>query len=301
MKSVLQTPVQELLNRKRGTFLLGLGLVLLGLLAGWFYVTHPPKAWVVRWRVNRYLKQHAIPSGFKVDFPFPSKADLARATAASAAKADAPAKGLRTGKDFDTLRVEYLTQKLAAVTLEREVVESEAELRQKKPELAALASQLAAAQTSENVTNLNALRSSLNALRKRVSALEKKAAARSDWRAREAALEPVVEDLWDFQRRWARAERATGISENQDLAKAVRRLVEDLKLKTDGATSYAAIYAAIGQELWVAQRLLSSSSDDFRRTGLTWSWKRVVRPVKRPSIPGWQRASARVTSGPIST
>ncbi len=54
------------------------GLLLVGLLWGlWHYFTHPPRPWLVRWQISRYLNKHATPKVFKVDFPFPSKAEMA--------------------------------------------------------------------------------------------------------------------------------------------------------------------------------------------------------------------------------
>ncbi len=47
---------------------------------GWRHVTHPPQPWLVRWNLNRYLARQAHNGNFKVDFPFPSKAEMATLT-----------------------------------------------------------------------------------------------------------------------------------------------------------------------------------------------------------------------------
>jgi len=86
----------------------------------WRHLAHSPPAWLVRWQLDRYVKKHAGTSNFKIDFPFPSKAEMSKAPARREPNA-APTSGPRTGKDFETLRNEYFTLKTSALVLEREL------------------------------------------------------------------------------------------------------------------------------------------------------------------------------------
>ncbi len=111
----------------------------------WRYLTHPPRPWLVRWKLDRYLKHEAHTGNFKVDFAFPPKSEMGKP---KTAPAEAPLKlGSRTGKTFDALREEYLSQKTAAVTLERVVVRSESQLRESMAQLDALSKPCGAQRT----------------------------------------------------------------------------------------------------------------------------------------------------------
>src|SRR5204863_5445761 len=102
----------------------------------WRYLTHPPRPWLVRWKLDRYLKKESHASNFKVDFAFPPKSEMAKPKTTAA---EAPLKvGSRTGKTFEALREEYLSQKTAAVALERIVVRSESQLKEATAQLNAL-------------------------------------------------------------------------------------------------------------------------------------------------------------------
>src|SRR5262245_47732110 len=91
----------------------------------WRYITHPPRPWLVRWRLDRYLTKQAHTGDFKTDFPFPAKAEM---TKGQGANDNVPTKGSRTGKDFETLREEYIDAKLASLALLGQVKRSEASL-----------------------------------------------------------------------------------------------------------------------------------------------------------------------------
>src|SRR5688572_24429660 len=99
----------------------------------WRYLTHPPRPWLVRWKLDRYLKKEAHTGNFKVDFAFPPKSEMAKP---KTAPAEPPLKvGSRTGKTFEALREEYLSQKTAAVAVERVVVRNESQLKESMAQL----------------------------------------------------------------------------------------------------------------------------------------------------------------------
>src|SRR5262245_60374790 len=96
----------RLMTGQRVWLLLGALTLAAGGYAFWKYETDPPRPWLVRWRLERYLKKQAHTSDLKVDFPFPSKAEMAQASPKSKDKS-ASSKSSQTGKDFETLRNEY--------------------------------------------------------------------------------------------------------------------------------------------------------------------------------------------------
>jgi hypothetical protein len=281
-------------NRKKFLVALGLVLVLVGAWALWYCLADPLPAWVVRWKVTHYLKKQAGSGDFKIEFPFPSKAEMAKAPAKKEAEPAASLRGSRTGKGFDMLAAEYLKRKTEAVILDREVSESEVELEGKKPQLEELKRQLAEAQAGSGATNLAELRSKVNALGKQVAALEKKTAARSGLQAEQTALEPIVRDLWEIQRLWAAEAKTAQSASPEALTPAVRRMLSEVSKKMGEATSYAAIYHCIGQELWVARRLFQSANPVHRRAGLDIALQ-ASRHALDPAVNAW--LAARICEG----
>ena len=249
-------------------FLVITGLVVAGALAfTWYRLHHPPRPWLMRWKLDRYLKKQSHGAGFKVDFPFPSKTDMAKPAKTDAASAG-PLKGSRTGKDFETLREEYLSQKTAAVVLERTVMRGENEAKASRARLDSLAKELAEAQAATDAAKTSQIQSNAVTLNAQLARLQKTTARRSELKTQEDALVPVVEDLWDFQRAF-RAE--TGAAEGTGgatLARARTELVQGIEQKLNNAGSYEAMYQGIGQELFVAQRLLKSGRSEHRRQGV---------------------------------
>ena len=269
LKTTKTPPTAASLRRGKRVWLLVAALALAaGGYALWKYVTAPPPPWLVRWRVERYLKKQARTSDLKVDFPFPSKADMARTSPKSKDKAGA-SKSSQTGKDFETLRDEYFPLKSAALVLERDLARVEAERKESAAQLDALSKQLADAQADAAATNVAALQANVAALRERVSALRKKGSARSELQAKEQALAPIVNDLWEFQRAWLAETEAAGPSSANRLAQARAQFTADIRQKLDQAASYSEMYRLIGQEIWVADRLLSSANPEHRRAGVT--------------------------------
>jgi hypothetical protein len=246
--------------------LLGLLLAAAGGFGLWNYLTDPPKPWLVRWQITRYLKKQGGTSDFKVSFPFPSRAEMAKAPPKSGTSAGELLKGPRTGQEFDALKAEYTRLKTSALVMERELARNDAELKDQTGQLEALLRSLETAQTQSAATNVSRLQSDVNALRARVAALQQKAAGRTEWQSKEEALIPIVSDLWDFQRAWLAEAQPPGAASG--LAQARAELTADLQRQLFEAPSYAAMYRLIGQELWVAEHLLASANPEHGRVGL---------------------------------
>lgn len=233
----------------------------------WRYVTHPPKPWYVRWRLNSYLKKESHASSFKVDFPFPSKAEMVKPKEVKQVEAT---KGSRTAKDFDTLRDEYISLKTSALQLERNVARTEAEVKEKSAKLEALSKQLAEAQTAtEAATDASALQSNVTLLRAQIDAVRTNSSLRPELETKQQTLAPMVDDLWEFQRLFA-IENAGGEGTNGAvLSKARAEFAAGIEQTMQAASSYESMYQAIGQELFVAKGLLKSGRPAHRRMGVT--------------------------------
>ena len=253
------------LRVSRNVWILLAVAVLLGVggYLGWRTITTPPRPWLVRWRLNRYLSKQAHTSDFAVKFPFPAKAEMAKSPKSNEDD-KGPVRGSRTGKDFETLREEYLTQKIAALALQREIVRSETSLKEAQSKLNALLKQ-----TTGNSASASSGTSDAAPLREQIAGLEKAAARRPELQAKEEALAPLVDDLWEFQRAWNADAAASDSASASALAKARAQLLRDSQEKLNGASSYEAMYHAVGQELFVARRLLGSGNREHRREGVT--------------------------------
>jgi hypothetical protein len=267
-----QQPLKAKPGSRRTTLatLLVAGAVLLGLAGLYLYIFDPPKPFVVRWQVDRYLKSKAGNRDFTVNFPFPSKAEMAK-SGKEGDKGSHMTKGPKTGKDFDTLREEYLKEKSVIFRLQNSGAEAQSEIVERKQMIADLTKELAAAEAG-SLTNLEQIKWRLGNQTARVATLEKtlqsKEQTDKEAQAKEQALEPVVSDLWEFQKAFTAELAVAEASQESALAKARLLLNNELRQKLDEATTYAGIYRVIGQELYLASRLLESRNLEHRRLAL---------------------------------
>src|SRR6266480_2650197 len=80
--AITVTPSKKAQTLPIRKLLIILACVFLPAIAGiavWKYISDPPKPWLVRWRVARYLKKQSGRSDFKIEFPFPSPTQMATA------------------------------------------------------------------------------------------------------------------------------------------------------------------------------------------------------------------------------
>ena len=260
--------LKKLRLSKRTWVLLATALVVIGGGAlAWHHINHPPKPWLVRWRLNRYLAKEAHTGDFKVDFPFPSKAEMAKRSDSEPDRG--PLRGSRTGKDFDTLRDEYLTEKTAELALARDIARGETRLTDRKSRLERLTRRSGGGATNGEDNPSSLVESNITALRAEIANLEKTVARRPEVEAKETALAPMVDDLWEFQRAFAVETSGSASGSAAALAKARAQLVAGTTKKLNEASSYEAMYHAIGQELFVAKRLLESGNREHRREGVS--------------------------------
>jgi hypothetical protein len=258
----------------------------------WTCITQSPPAWLVRWRLDRYIKKHADTGDFKVNFPFPSRSEMSKALRRRGST-PAPTTGPRTGKDFEALREEYFPLKSAALALERDLERSTAALRDVTVRIETLTRQLANVQ-ADATTNAAPLQSNLAELRARADALQKKADSRPELLAKETALDPIVDDLWALQKGFQAEADASGVTSASELAAARSKFTDELREQFRKAGSYSDMYRLIGRELWVARRLLASASPDHRRAGITLAFD-ACRHAVSDAQNGW--VAARICEG----
>jgi hypothetical protein len=201
MSATIATKAPNLPKRKLIWLAAGLAVLLVaGGVALWKYISDPPKPWLVRWRVTRFLKNQSERSDFKIDFQFPTRAEMAKAPPKNAKPADAVTKGKLTGKDFDALKAEYITLESAVFGVERKIAQQQSDLIERKAQLESISKDLAEAEARVNATNVSFLQSKAANLRKRIAAMEARTTDQPELKARQEALAPITADLWDFQR-----------------------------------------------------------------------------------------------------
>lgn len=284
LTSKAPTPFRRVRSKK---LLVALLVVMAGFFL-WNYLAGPRQPWRVRWNIQRYLKKQARTSDFKVDFQFPSKAEMAQAPP----KPGKPAKGAISAKDFETLRNEYYELKGAALVLDREIENSAIML----PKIKAQADALAKLIADGTAANPAEMADELSTLRDQMVVLQKRAAARPELDAKEAALAPIVSQLWDFQRAWQAEKQTPEVLSAGQYAASLSKLQTDTRQKLSEAGSYSEMYKLIGQEIWVASQLLDSANPVHRRTGVNLAMD-AARQAMAEAQNGW--VASRICEGYI--
>lgn len=93
--------------------------------------------------------------------------------------------------------------------------------------------------------------------------------ARTELAAKETALAPVVEALWKHQRAFTAEAEAEAASGSAVFANARNQFSAGLREQFQKAQTYAEMYQLVGQELWVASRLLDAANPEYARAGLS--------------------------------
>lgn len=297
MKSTMNPQTPAKVSRPPGAFLGGgraarVAGVLLVVAAGyglWKYFTASSQPWLVRWRLERFLKKEAHTGDFKTDFAFPSKAEMSQAPP-KAVVPKGPAKGAKTGKTFDNLCDEYYALKSSALLLESGIARSEIELKQVTAESEALAKEIAggtAADAGEQAA-------SLSKLRDRATALQKIIASRPELEAKEVVLVPIVADLWEFQRLWQAEKIAREAVSASAVAETRTKFTAEVRKQLGASGSYSEMYKLIGQEIWVARKLLGSANPEHQRVGVSLALSASHQAIEDAQN-GW--VAARICEG----
>ncbi len=282
-------------RRRLWLALAAVALLVFGGWALWRHFTNPPRPWLVRWQLGRFLKKEALTGDFKINFPLPSKAEMSTVVRVDGA-APAEPKGTRTGRTLDVLRNDYMRLKQAVLAADRALDRDETDRKELPARIAALEKELADAQATNGIAAVSNLTARL--AMSRVRAQAQAAPGTNDMaatlKARERELEPVEADLRELQAAARdKAEVATGTNSVLGARLALTRQ-NDEKLRN--AESYAQIYRTIGQELWVAAQLLESRNDHHRREGINLCFD-ACRQAIDSAINGW--VAARICEGYI--
>lgn len=241
----------------------GVAVVALGAVVWWQCFAEPAPTWRVRWQIDRFLKKQTRTSDFSLDFPFPPKELMARAPKPKARQAaQTPMTGPQTGKDFNRLADEYLDLKLKALRLEGELAGRQDELARTQARLTGSA--------SPGVTNPAPSTGMRQALEQRLATLQQELTnQQASLLQLERQMAPLLADLWAFQRAWqAQQPELDAAVSLQELTQAQAELQRTMRPLFEQADTYAEMYELIGQQLWVARRLLSSAHPDIGRVGL---------------------------------
>jgi hypothetical protein len=118
---------------------------------------------------------------------------------------------------------------------------------------------------------------------------EAKASLEADLESKEAALAPIVHELWEHQRT---ANANAGLAAAVDatpVAQAENKLISDSRKAISEANSYSEIYKYIGQQLWVANGLLASKRMEHRRLGVSLALN-ACRGALNDAENGWVAA-----------
>jgi hypothetical protein len=268
----------EPLRLPRGRTLVCLLVVILlagGTWAAWKALEKRP--FMARWKVGRYLKKESRMADFKVAFRFPTKEEMAQVPST-------PVASEPQTSEFEALRDEYFALKIAALRLERTVALNQAALAAANARLQVLTNAASPARAAQR---------ELSRLKDKVAGLEKKATLEEELKAKEATLGPLVQKLWEFQRRWI-AEFEPPAVGSATLAQAQARFSSEMRVKVSEASSYSDIYRLIGQELWVADGLLKSKNPEHQRVGLTLALN-AARNALDDAENGW--VAARICEG----
>lgn len=270
---------------RRALVLAGWALLLLAASwAFWYWLNHPPRPWLVRWRVERFLQKQALTRDFSVGFTFPAKEVMERKPAPADSTAAAPGGG--KGRSFDALREDYFQRKTAAVVLERRISEHDAEVK-------ALAAELEALGRPE-ATGAPGREAKAAGLSARLEALKKSAPSAAELAESEKALQPLVRELWEWQRAELAQAEALQAAPVTVLSRARSEFAARQREQFQKAGTYSEMYRLIGQELWLASRLLEARNPDVARLGVTTALE-AARHALNDAQNGW--VAARICEG----
>jgi hypothetical protein len=114
---------------------------------------------------------------------------------------------------------------------------------------------------------VTSLQTNLAAQQEQMAALRRDNAQQADLTAKQKELAALRGELAVKQKAWT-AEQKDLAGQQQELASQQMKFVRETRQKVGQAGSYAEIYAAIGQELWLADQLLASQDQTQQRNGV---------------------------------
>jgi tetratricopeptide (TPR) repeat protein len=129
--------------------------------------------------------------------------------------------------------------------------------------------ELADTRLSGATNDIPTIQQRIKALQTRIEATQKRGDNSADLQKKQEELQPILADLLDFQKAWESGWEPSDDPGSKKLARAKAQFVADIQTKLKESTSYASMYQLIGQELYVAKRLLASENPEHGRIGLS--------------------------------
>lgn len=142
----------------------------------------------------------------------------------------------------------------------RDLANKEGDVATRERALTAAKASLAAAQTNLTTleTNVAALREQLTAKRSAWETRQKELAANGDAQAAKQKEATALQDQLQAKRKELADLQRTLYAKEQELGTQTGRFRNDIRKQVGEATTYEGIYFLIGQQLWVADKLLAS-------------------------------------------
>ncbi|MCX7872210.1 MAG: hypothetical protein N2487_02875 [Verrucomicrobiae bacterium] len=241
-------------------------LLIAGVIGGYAYITTNPSPKIVKWKLQRYLKNQALKKSFKTDFPFPSEKELSTIPEVlrPSASVTNPV-GKLTKKDFQTLRTELDNLSNSNKAVRAEIANLQKTLDEKKAEYSKLKADTNQTQNiSEQLKTLDAtianIQSQIAEKRKVIDAISKE-------------IDPYSQDFKELRDQLntyqQQVQLAMNLNPTNSFVVAFTNFIKETRGKLNQAQTYRAMYGVIGEELWVADKLLESAHPGYRKYGLS--------------------------------
>lgn len=241
-------------------------LLIAGIIGGYAYITTNPSPKIVKWKIQRYLKNQTLKSSFKTNFPFPSDKELS--TVPEVLKPSAAVTnpvGKVTKKDFQTLRVEVDRLSVSNKAVRADIANLQKALDEKKAEIQKL--KAATNQTDAIAAQIKTLGDTITNLQTQIE--EKRKIA--DAIVKE--LDPYWQDFKELRDQvnnyQQQVQAALNLSPTNEFVLAFTNYLTSTRQRLNQATTYKGMYEVIGEELWVADKLLQSLNPAYRKYGLS--------------------------------
>ena len=241
-----------------------IGLFVAGVVGAYVYIASSP-TWYVKWKIQSYLRKQTGKSNFQTDFQFPSEKEMKTVPDALKTNIQQVSQvGKVTKKDIKSLRAEVNRLASSNKVLRAEISNLQASLDAKKADLAKI--QVTTNADPVVISNLNGLKLTITNL---VSALSSK---REQFTAINKELNTYSQDLQELQKeingQQQAIQSALTLSPTNPVVVAQNEFLKKTRESLSQAITYRGMYEVIGQELWVADKLLESLNPAYRKIGL---------------------------------
>jgi uncharacterized protein with HEPN domain len=241
-------------------------LLIAAIISGYAYITTSPSPKIVKWRIQRYLKNQTLKSSFKPNIQLPSENELSTVpTILKPSATETNPVGKVTKKDFSTLRVELDKLSVSNKAVKAEIANLQKALDEKKAEYQKLKGETN--QTDAIAAQLKTIGDTITNLQTQIS----------EKRKISEALAKEIDYYWqDFKelrdqvnKYQEELQAALNLSPTNAFVVGFTNYLKDTRQRLNQATTYKAMYEVIGEELAVADKLLQSAHPGYRKYGLS--------------------------------